>query len=192
MGTKIDIIGKADYNVKPDDIDVDRAWADAKAYLVKIGVPAGSGDKPDVKKIRAAMAATKKPLTFVVKFDGNEGVDVMAVVNGKTVEPIFSANISEGGDQDKWRIALGKMVQAGGKLFTSGELAAWDKKHPDPDAVKQLEAAKDNADKEAKILELQIRRLLADLKPLQDKLAEKKKKIDGITAGLKALGVDVK
>jgi hypothetical protein len=171
VADKIEAIGKADLKPKAEDIDVDKAWQDAKSWLTKIKV--SSNEKPDVKKIREAMVKHKKPLTFVASWDG-KWISVNAVVNGAIVDKEFSLDVSWGGDQKKWRETLVLMSKST-KLVTDADIKAFDDKHPDPDEVIKLKAEINSLMNAIKIDKMQIDRLNKDMMP---KLEELKRKQD--------------
>lgn len=177
MGAKSDWIAKAEYKAKPEDIDIDKAWASAKVWMNNVGVTTSS--KPDAEKIRAAMAKTKKGMEFVALWDG-KWVEIEAHVGGKKVDALVSQDLSEGGDQKKLRAGMVKLRQFGGVLVTDADLKTFDAKHPDPDLVEKHKARMDSLGREIKLLNIQIQRLQKDLKPKLEELQELQKKVKSL------------
>lgn len=177
MANKIEVIGKVDYKDKADDIDVDKAWDDAKKWMTKVG--AFTTSRPDVKKIRDAMAKQKKPAHFVAIFDGRV-LTVRATVGSAVVDDLTTGDVSEGGDQKKWRTAL-ELLRKNSKLVTDAELKAFDDKHPSPEKVAELKLRLDTLTKEIRVLDMQIKRL-------QDERTPKADELQRVHKAIKALG----
>lgn len=173
MGTKIESIAKVDLKDKADDIDVDRAWQEAKKWMAKVG--AHTSSQPDVKKIRDAMIRQKKAGQFVASFDGR-WLTIRATVGSTVVDELTSADVSGGGDQKKWREALG-LLRKYSKLVTDADLKTFDDKHPDPEAVAKLKSRMDTLNKEIRMLEIQIKRLQDERTPKADELQRVQKAI---------------
>jgi hypothetical protein len=177
MGSKSDWIAKADFKAKPEDINIDKAWAEARVWMNNVGVSTSS--KPDVEKIRAAMAKAKKGMEFTAKWDG-KWVEIEATVGGKTVDKLVSQDLSEGGDQKKWRNGMVKLRQFGGVLVTDADLKAFDARHPDPDATAKHKSRIDALGREIKMLNIQIQRLQVELKPKLEELLQLQKTVKAL------------
>lgn len=176
MADKLEPIGKADYKDKAEDIDVDKAWDDAKKWMAKVGLSTSS--KPDAKKIRDAMARQKKPLVFVAAFDG-KWITVQARVGSVVVEDENTQDLSGGGDQKQWRSAL-ELLRKNSKLVSDADIKAFDDKHPDPDEVNKLKARLDTLTKEIRVLNMQIKRLQDEAKPKGEELLRVQKAIKAL------------
>jgi hypothetical protein len=177
MADRTEQIGKADFKEKADEIDVDKAWEDAKKWMSKINVSTTS--KPDVKKIREAMAKQKKAMTFVASWDG-KWLSIDARVGTVVVDKESTQDMSEGGDQKKWRDAL-ELLKKNTKLVNDADLKAFDDKHPDPDEVNKLKAKIDTLTKEIKVRTIQIKRL-------QEEVTPRLQEIQRLQKTVKALG----
>jgi hypothetical protein len=176
VGTKTEWIAKAAYQPKPEDIDIDKAWSEAKVWMSNVGVTTNS--KPDVKKIRDEMAKQKKGMEFVAKWDGT-WIEIEAMVGGKTVDKETSQDMSAGGDQKKWRAAMGELRKFS-KLVTDADLKAFDAKHPDPDKVAELKAKADSLQRDIKVRSIQIKRLQDELKPKLEELQKLLKEVKAL------------
>jgi len=176
VGTKTEWIAKAAYQPKPEDIDIDKAWSEAKVWMSEVGVTTSS--KPDVKKIRDEMAKQKKGMEFVAKWDG-QWIEIEAQVGGKTVDKEVSQDMSAGGDQKKWRAAMGDLRKVS-KLVTDADLKAFDAKHPDPDKVATLKAKADTLQRDIKLRNQIIKRQQDELKPKLEELQKLLKEIKAL------------
>jgi hypothetical protein len=166
MPIKTEVIGTAEFKAKPEDIDIDKAWADAKKWMSGVGISTTS--RPDADKIRAAMAKQKKAATFVATFDGSKGLKIDARVGSTVVEQETDQYI-DGGGQKQWREAL-ERLKKGSKLVTDADLKAWDAKHPDPEEAARLRQREDTLMKEIKVIQIQIQRAQVQLKPKAEEL----------------------
>jgi hypothetical protein len=176
VADKLEIIGKADYKDKAQDIDVDKAWDDAKKWMAKVGVSTSS--KPDAKKIRDAMAKQKKALVFVAVFDG-KWLTIQARVGTAAIEDETAQDLSGGGDQKEWRGAL-EQLHKNSKLVADADLKAFDDKHPDPDEVGKLKSRLDTLTRELRLLDMQIKRLQNEAKPKSEELLRVQKAIKAL------------
>lgn len=176
MGTKTEAIAKADYKPKAEDIDIDKAWAEARVWMGNIGLAMNS--KPDAAKIRAEMIKVKKGMEFVAKWDG-QWIEIEATVGGKTVDKETAQDMSGGGDQKKWRAALADLRRFS-KLVTDADLKAFDAKHPDPEATAKHKSRLDALGREIKLLNMQIQRLQNELKPKLEELLQVQKTVKAL------------
>lgn len=177
MAGKLEPISKIDFKDKPEDIDVDTPWGEAKKWLAKIGQSTGSS--PDAKKIRAAMAKAKKPAACVAVLEGS-WLALRVQVGTTVIEELTSADLSAGGNQKTWRAAL-EALRKNSKLVTDADLKAFDAKHPDPERVGQLKAQADTLQKELRVIDIQIKRL-------QDARTPKADELQRVLKAIKALG----
>ena len=176
MASKIEAISKAEYKDKPADINIDKAWDEAKKWLAAIG--ASTTSKPDTDKIRAAMAKQKKAMAFVASFDG-KWLSLDAVVGSTVVDKETTQNIADA-DQKKWRASL-ELLRKNSKLVTDADLKAFDAKHPSPEEAARVRSRIDTLGREIKLLNIQLQRLQAELKPKLEELQRQQ-------TALKALG----
>jgi len=153
---------------EPDKIDLDAPFNEAKRKLSDAGVPLR--DRADDKKARAELTKQKgKPLSYYVEFDGIKGVQVTACVGTKQVDvTLLDMDISEGGDQKKWREALVNLKKL--RLVTDADLAKWDAKHPNPAVVDAKKKRVLELGNQLKMLNTQIKRLQDEAKPKMDEL----------------------
>ena len=183
MSTAIDTVSQVDFKPSMTTNDIDKAWDTTSKYLQGISIAPMAG--PDTKKLLVAMTTAKKELKFVVSFDKDDQIKVTAVVGGKVVSTPYAGTISSNGrNQQQARATLSAMAKKG-KLFSAGELAAWDKKHPNPDKVAELEGQRDKCTKDLFLLNVQVSRLQPLIKSKQADIAR-------INGQLKTLGVDLK
>ena len=148
-----------------DQINLDTPFNEAKKKLAVAGI--SLRDRADDAKARAELTKQKgKALAYYAEFDGNNGLKITACVGTKQVDStLLDMDISEGGDQKKWREALVNLKKL--RLVTDADVSKWDAKHPDP--ALQLT-----------VLNMQIKRLQAEAKPKMDalkKLQEEVKKL---------------
>ncbi len=189
MTTATWVVAKVDFKPGMTTADIDKGWTVAQKYLTDIGQPVR--ETPDSKKILAAMTAAKKGVEFETSFDKVDDFKVTIKVAGKIVTTMLDASISDGsGDQKKARIALEAMVKkGGGKLFTQSELNNWDKAHPDPDKVAQLQVQRRTLANALAQLKLTLKQAQDEVKKQEGLVAAKTAEIDKVDGQLKTLGV---
>lgn len=163
-----------------DKINLDAPFNEAKKKLADAGVQLR--DRADDTKARAELTKQKgKSLVYNVEFDGDKGLKVTASVGSKQVDStLLDMDISEGGDQKKWREALMNLRKL--KLVTDADIAKWDSKHADPALVDAKKKRLNELSNQLKVLNMQIKRLQDEAKPKVDevkKLQEEIKKLGG-------------
>src|SRR5690349_9670319 len=122
MAGKIEPISKIDFKDKAEDIDVDAPWGEAKKWLAKVGQSTGS--TPDAKKIRAAMAKTKKAAVYVAVLEGS-WLTLRVQIGTTVIEELTSADLSGGGNPKQWRAGLDTLRKVS-KLVSDADLKAFD------------------------------------------------------------------
>jgi hypothetical protein len=185
MADKHEEISFADYKPSSADIQVEEAWNQAKAYYAKLSL-GFTPQAPDFAKIRKAMEKDKKQMCFRATFDG-KWLSSQALVGSKVVDEGFSADISEGGDQKKWRTRL-EAMKKNTKLVTDADLKDFDKKHSDPDKAEQLKSAIDSVKKAMTIKGIELKRKSDEVKKIQDELKTKNEELGRLQKALSALG----
>lgn len=153
---------------EPDKINLDTPFNDAKKKLAEGGILLR--DRADDAKARAELTKQKgKPLAYYVEFDGKTGVKVTACVGTKQVDvTLLDMDISEGGDQKKWREALVNLKKL--RLVADADIAKWDAKHPDPALVDAKKRRMSDLTKQLTVLNMQIKRLQDEAKPKMEEL----------------------
>lgn len=173
MAGKIEPISKIDFKDKAEDIDVDKPWDEAKKWLARIGQSTGS--TPDAKKIRAAMAKTKKPAMYVAVLEGS-WLTLRVQIGTAVIDELTSADLGGGGNQKQWRAGL-EALRKNSKLVTDADLKAFDAKHPDPDRVNELKLQANTLEKELRVIDFQIKRLQEARTPKADEFQRVQKAI---------------
>jgi hypothetical protein len=150
-----------------ESADLEAAFKGAKDKLAEGGILLR--DKADEAKASAELAKQKgKPLAYYAEFDG-QWITITACVGSKQVgTALLQQDISEGGDQKKWREGLVKLKKL--KLADDAAIKKWDDKHPDPALVEEKKKRIDSLTKQLTVLNMQIKRLQTEAKPKMDEL----------------------
>jgi hypothetical protein len=161
-----------------DQINLDAPFNEAKKKLADAGI--SLRDRADDAKARAELTKQKgKALAYYAEFDGNNGLKITACVGTKQVDStLLDMDISEGGDQKKWREALVNLKKL--RLVTDADISKWDAKHPDPALVDAKKKQIRELTNQLTVLNMQIKRLQAEAKPKMEalkKLQEEVKKL---------------
>jgi hypothetical protein len=178
-------IARAKFVAPPGKSDVEAAWAATLSWYAKLKFGGSALSKPDFDKIRAAMEKGKRDMAFFADFDG-KWLSLGAYASGKLVEQIVQIDVSEGGDQKKWRERLDILKTE--KLVTDSELKSFDKKHPDPDKANQVTHQIDEAKKRLTLKLIVCKRAAEALKKAEAEVRAEQETLKKLEAAQKKLG----
>lgn len=178
-------IARAKFVAPPGKSDVEAAWSATLSWYAKLKFGGAALGKPDFDKIRAAMDKGKRDMAFFADFDG-KWLSIGAYSSGKLVEQIVQIDVSEGGDQKKWRERLEILKTE--KLVTDGELQAFDKKHPDPNKANEVTHQIDEATKRLRVKLMICKRAAEALKKAEAEVKAEQETLKKLEAARKKLG----
>ena len=178
-------IARAKFVPPPGKSDVESAWTATLSFYAKLKFGGAALSKPDFDKIRAAMEKGKRDMAFFADFDG-KWLSLGAYSGGKLVEQIVQIDLSEGGDQKKWRERM-EILKAE-RLVTDSELKAFDKKHPDPDKANQVSRQIDEAKKRLRIKLMVCKQAADALKKAEAEVKAEQETLQKLEAAQKKLG----
>ena len=178
-------IARAKFVAPPGKSDVDAAWAATQSWYAKLKFGGSALSKPDFDKIRAAMEKGKRDMAFFADFDG-QWLSLGAYAAGKLVDQIVQIDVSEGGDQKKWRERLEILKTE--KLVTDSELKSFDKKHSDPDKANQVTHQIDEAKKRLTMKLIICKRAAEALKKAEAEVKAEQETLKKLEAAQKKLG----
>jgi len=178
-------IARAKFVAPPGKSDVEAAWAATLSWYAKLKLGGPSLSKPDFDKIRAAMEKDKRDMAFFADFDG-KWLSLGAYASGKRVEQIVQVDVSDGGNQEKWRERLEILKDE--KLVTDSELKAFDKKRPDPSQANKVSEQIDAAKKRLTLKLIVCKRAADALKKAEAEVKAEQETLKKLEAGLKKLG----
>jgi hypothetical protein len=101
------------------------------------GLPGFVAREPEYAKLEDALKKNKKPVNFTLRFENEKLVAAASCVG--TVLTMAALDVGKEKDREKHREMLDK-VRSHSDLFTNADLAAWDKKNPDPIKLASLKA----------------------------------------------------
>jgi vacuolar-type H+-ATPase subunit I/STV1 len=126
-----------------------------QVIAARIGISVSILDAKDIAKLTEMMTKEKKPVEFVVSFDG-DGINYFARVGSKKY-PITAINIANDSSLDLDKVLNNLVSQA---VTTKDKVVAFKKAHPDKKALDALKKQIDELDKKLK----EDQKKLADLK----------------------------
>ncbi len=125
----------------------DRLKAMAQVTMKRVrdfGLPGFVPREPEYDKLEDALKQNKKPVNFTIRFENEKLVAAASCVG--TVLTMAALDVGKEKDREKHRDMLDK-IRGHSDLFSSTELAAWDKKNPDPIKLASLKGEVANLQK---------------------------------------------